>query len=122
MLPFILALILIDHFCIPEVSSRYLLIDVEEERNTIHQTNVLSDNKKHIPKNSALYETGYDLSEDPSTFGNETFIDSGDHDLAEAGGCSCNCKGDCIPKGCNGARGRSMSRSLGGLQYLHLNT
>ena len=85
MLPFILALILVDHFCIPEVSSRYLLINVDEERNTKHQTNVLSDNKKHMPKNSALYETGYDLSEDPSTFGNETFIDSGDYDLAEAG-------------------------------------
>ena len=122
MLLFILITISINQFCIPEVSSRYLLINVEEERNTRHQTNGLSDNKKYIPKNSDLYETGYDLSEDPGTFANETFSDSWGHDLAETGGCSCNCKGECTPKGCNGARGKSTSRSFGGFQYLYLNT
>ena len=122
MLLLILVTISINQFCISEVSSRYLLINVEEERNTRHQTNGLSDNKKYIPKNSDLYETGYDLSEDPGTFANETFSDSWGHDLAETGGCSCNCKGECTPKGCNGARGKSTSRSFGGFQYLYLNT
>ena len=123
MLLFFLVLLLINQFCIPEVSSRYLLINVEEERNTRHQTNAPSDNKNHVPKNSDHYETGYDLSEDFSTFDNETFFDSGDYDLAETGGCSCNCNGKCMPKGCNGARGRSMQgRSLGGFQYFYSNT
>ena len=122
MLLFILVLISINQCCIPEVSSRYLLINVEEERNTRHKTNALSDNKKNIPNDSDLYEAGQDLSVDPSTFANETFSDSWGHDLAETGGCSCNCKGECTPKGCNGARGKSSSRSLGGFQYLYLNT
>ena len=122
MLLFILVLIAINQFCIPEVSSRYLLINVEEERNTRHQTNALSDNKKHIPKSLDLYETGHDLSEDPSTFTNATFSDSWNHDLAETGGCSCNCQGECIPKGCNGVAGKTTSRSFGGFQYLYFNT
>ena len=122
MLLFILVLFLIDQFCILEVSSRNLFNNVEEERNTTRQTKALSDNKKHIPKSLDLYETGHDLSEDPSTFANETFSDSWDQDLAETGGCSCNCKGECTPKGCNGAAGKTSSRSFGGFQYLYLNT
>ena len=122
MLLFILVLFLIDQFCILEVSSRNLFNNVEEERNTTRQTKALSDNKKHTPKNPDLYETGYELSKDPSKFVNETLFESEDYDLAETGGCTCNCGGTCTPKGCNGARGSSMSRSLAGFHYLDLNT
>ena len=111
MLYIIFVFVILKTYGIPDVSSRYLLINVQDKSNHKSQSEVIPYDDQYASANSIFYDTGYDLAED---YDNGTIFEDG-NDLAEAGGCKCNCKGECEPKGCHGLKGRRLqSRSLGG--------
>ena len=62
------------------------------------------------------FETGHEPAEVIGVSSNDAFFNSDGNDFSEVGSCTCNCKGECQPKSCHGASGRSISsNSLEGL-------
>ena len=52
-------------------------------------------------------------------FEEDYYIEDG-NDYSETGGCKCDCRGECEPKGCQGLTGRRISsRSISGI-LLHM--
>lgn len=118
---FFFIFLILKSFGIPDVSSRYLLIKVQDQINHKSQSEVIPYNDRYASENTTFYNTGYDLAEDYDVAGNESILEDG-NDLAEVGGCRCNCKGECEPKGCQGLKGKKLqSRTIGGFKCPILN-
>ena len=112
---FLFLVVILKLFTFSDVFSKYILVKVESKNNNRYQHEI----SKYYETNEKFFETGHDYEEEYGTFENETLFSSGS-DLEEVGGCKCDCRGECEPKGCRGLSGRSMSRSLGGIIYLFL--
>jgi hypothetical protein len=90
------------------VLSRYLLVHVENASNITIESQALLGGANQTSQNAIDY---YD----------EEYYSEDGNDYSETGGCKCNCKGECEPKGCLGLTGRRISsRSISGILLYNL--
>ena len=64
-------------FGIPDVSSRYLLIKVQDQIDYKSQSEVIPYYDRYASENATFYDTEYDLAEDYDVAGNESILEDG---------------------------------------------